>query len=40
VHLTWVNVKVYMANDRDFKMLEMKGVEELKDGEERMIDFK
>ena len=39
VHMTWVNDKFFIANNREFKMIQMKDQEPLKDGEVRYIDI-
>lgn len=36
--MSWVNGKLFMANDRDFRMVELKNIEPLKNGEQRIID--
>ena len=38
IHMSWVNGKLFLANDRDFRMVELKTLEPLKNGEERILD--
>ncbi len=39
MHITWVNEKIFMANDREFKMIEIKKLEPLQNGEIRYVDI-
>ena len=38
--MTWVSGKLFMANDREFRMVEIKDTDSLSNGEERVVDVK